>query len=136
MCFGRVAGEPTLQTATLASAAGRELADRLGRGDSPVSALAATAKLFPLEVATVLGWLPATPVVTRTDWAAGELRKTEHPLGLSGELQVHHHLPPKAAAAVEVYLKRFPTHPSGTCASDLVALAGSGNSAIVVLQGK
>jgi len=134
LCFGRVIGRPSIHTATLASAAGRELADRLARGESAAAALSATARLFPLEVATVLSWTCDTPRVSRIDWSPTEIRNSEHPLDAAGAPQVHHHLPTAAAAAVDVYLRRFPTHSPDTCARDLVALAGAGNSAIVVLS--
>lgn len=134
LCFGRVIGDGSLQTATVASAAGRELADRLGRGESHADALAATARLFPLALATVLDWAAESDAISRTDWSSGELRTTEHRLGATGEAQVHHHLPVSTGATVDLYLKRFPAHPPVTCANDLVALAATGNSALVVLS--
>ena len=68
ICFGRVAGEAGLETAILASATGREIEDRLARGDDPAAALSATTALFPLQSATTLTWTAGSTELLRWDF--------------------------------------------------------------------
>ncbi|HWA09036.1 MAG TPA: hypothetical protein VG838_06165 [Opitutaceae bacterium] len=132
ICFGRVAGEAGLETAILASATGREIEDRLARGDDPAAALVATAGLFPLQSATILTWTAGGAEVLRWDFAAGEVRRSQPALA-AGTL-VCHDFPPATAAAVDLYLRRFPGEKPAQWLTDIVQLAGDVSGTVLVLS--
>lgn len=134
LCFGRVAGPATIRTATLASAIGRELVDRLARGDGPAQALAGTAALFALESASVLTWHQDAVTGQRFDFAACETRTSEFSLPRPGESQLCHNLPSGDAEPLALYLRHYSGEPIARQLGDLAHLAGATNSVIVLLR--
>lgn len=132
ICFGRVQGEEGLETAILASATGREIEDRLARGDDPAAALTATAALFPLQSATVLKWNEGSTELLRWDFAHGEVRSSKVALPANG--LVCHDLPPATAAAMDLYHRRFPAEKPGQWLKDIAQLASDTSGTILVLS--
>lgn len=132
--FGRIEGSVTLEAATIASATGRELEDRLARGEIPAAALTATAALFPLRTATVLTWRTGSRSIERADLAHGNVTTTTLPAPGIGELVVVHNLSPAATEALEIYLARFSQMPVADRVADVLKLSASGNGAVAVLS--
>jgi hypothetical protein len=133
LCFGRVEGPATLETAILASSTGREIEDRLARGDDPAATLLSTAALFPLQAATVLAWHAGGSEVLRWDYAHGAVRPSTQAAPRTGGL-VCHDLPPAAAEALELYLRRYPNETPAQWLKDLTQLAGDTSGTVVVLS--
>lgn len=132
ICFGRVQGEEGLETAILASATGREIEDRLARGDDPAAALTATAALFPLQSATVLKWTSGATELLRWDFAHGEVKSSKLPLPAGGV--VCHDLPSSTAAAMDLYHRRFPGEKPEQWLKDIVQLAGDTSGTVLVFS--
>ncbi len=132
ICFGRVRGEGGLETAIVASATGREIEDRLARGDDPASALTLTASLFPLQSATVLKWSADGTELLRWDFADGEVRSSKLPLPAGGV--VCHDLPSSTAAAMDLYHRRFPGEKPEQWLKDIVQLAADASGTILVFS--
>jgi hypothetical protein len=133
LCFGRVEGPVALETAILASSTGREIEDRLARGDDPAAALLSTAALFPLQTATVLTWTASGSEVSRWDYANGSVRLTALAAPRDRGL-VCHDLPAAAAESLELYLRRFPSETPAQWLKDLSQLAGETSGTVVVLS--
>ncbi|HVU22938.1 MAG TPA: hypothetical protein VHE13_02365, partial [Opitutus sp.] len=132
ICFGRVQGGEGLGTAIVASATGREIEDRLARGDDPAAALTATASLFPLQSATVLKWAEGGAELLRWDFAHGEVRRSKLALPAGG--LVCHDLPASTAAAMDLYHRRFPREKPEQWLKDIVQLAGDTSGTILVFS--
>jgi hypothetical protein len=132
ICFGRVAGEAGLETAIVASATGREIEDRLARGDDPAAALTAAAALFPLRSATVLTWTAGSPELLRWDFSEGKVRTSK--LTLSAGPLVCHDLPAPTAAAVDLYCHHFQGEDPARWLADIVQLAGDTGGTILVFS--
>ncbi len=131
ICFGHVEGPAGLETAILASATGQELEDRLARGEEPEAALRGAAALFPLRSATVLTWTGSE--VRRWDFTPGTVRSSSHEVLRAGGW-VGHDLPAEAAAAVAIYLRRFPAESPGQRVRDLAHLAGHNGGTVAVFS--
>lgn len=132
LCFGLVRGPSELDTATIASSTGREIIERLERGDPPAEALAATVQLFPLERVTLLTW-NAQAGVEQWVWLEGTMTSVAFTWPDTGECVVHD-LPESTTPAIDDYLRNFPDEEAVQRLRDLALLAGSAAGTAVLLR--
>lgn len=132
-CLARIRGDMTLETVQLASAATREFEDRIARGEAPADVLAALALLFPLQSATVLAWTHGAQKLHRFDLSDGTVRATRCAApDATGDCVVHD-LTGTAAAAIEIYLRRFPLEPWKKKFAELAVLSEGATGTILLM---